>query len=423
MTVRRKLLARLGERGSLVRLFEVHRGGERRYVVQWGPRDAREQRSWPGTKVGRQEAEAFLKAYHATLQAAPVVAKPRLTLRELWDRYREAEFGALRPRTRQLYAEAWRRLELHFGLETVGEDLDVPAIVTFRRALDGLGLATATVHRTITCCRIVFRWAEASELMARNRWHLYRHKIAKELRTKPRAEYRADEFARIWLHYDPTKPQQWRPYVAIGLLGLYGNRQTELLAGLQWPSIVLEGPEARIEIPGQYVKTGEDLVLPMVPLARELLAVAAHWRAEEGYTGPHVLYSGQSPLQRARGNAPTRPHYTIQSLHAAIRRAERATGVPTIKYRAGHGFRRGVVGDVATETGDVALALQAVGDRDIRQAQAYRVRRLDQMRALFARRGEQITERTPQRATDVQPMAETTTAEPLGSAAISNEDN
>lgn len=413
---RGKRLATMGDRGELVRLFEEVRGDVKYHVVQWGQKHARRQESFAGTRAGRLEAEAFMRDFKRELDTADAPAPP-LTLRALWDAYRAAEFSHLRPNTRRLYTEAWRHLESHLSPAHVAQDIDVPTIAAFRAALDAR-LATATVKRTITVCRIVFRWAEVSEVLQRNKWHLYKHKVAKEARTAPRAEYRTDEFARIWLHFDPTKQHQWRPYVAIGLLGLYGNRQTELLAGLQWPNI----SDDEILIPGAYVKTGDDLHLPLVPLTRELLAVARSWREAEGYAGVHVLFPGQRIGQKVF-NGSKRPHYSIQSLTDAIHRAERHAGVPTILYRAGHGFRRGLVGDLADVTGDVALALQAVGDRDIRMAQHYRLRRLDKMRALFADRAQNLSEHRPKGATKVQSSPEKQNAAQDGAASNSQHGN
>lgn len=388
----RKRLATLGRRGALIRLFlETRPNGKgepvKRYVVQYGTR--REQESFPFTPAGKLEAEAFLKAYDAE-QQTPEQRAP-LTHRDLWTAYLAAEAEHLRPNTLRLYGDAWRSWEQHVNPRDVAQDTTIGQIHEFRAALDRSGKATATVKGTIRAVRIVFNWGERMELIDRNRWHLFVHKVAKEKRTKPRAEYRADEFLAIWKALDPTIAGQWRAWVAVGLLGIYGNRQNELL-NLQWSWVVGDV----VEIPAEYVKTGEDHRLTLFPLTRGLLDVAQRWAETDGYVGGYVLYPGQLAKQKKGTNAnPTKlPHYSIQSLTDAIHRAERRAGLEPVKWRAGHGFRRGLVGDLAEQTGDVQFALQAIGDRDVRMAMTYRTRRNDKVDAAVRERAGRITGRS-----------------------------
>ena len=400
----RKRLATFGERGALVRLYEEHRGGRKRLVVQWGARGARQQQAFPATKAGKQEAEAFVKAFVAEAQQASGTVVP-LTVRALWQAYLAAEADHLRPNTIRLYTTAWRTWEQFIGPDTHVEAITIQQIVDFRRALDSRSLATATVQDCIRNVRIVFNWGERMELVQKNRWHLFVYKVAKEKRTKTRAEYRADEFVKIWRALDPERRGQWRAWVAVGLLGLYGNRQHEIL-NLRWDWI---GDDA-ITIDPAFVKTGEERILRLFPQARRLLDIARRWRDAEGYAGPYVLFPGQTAAQRSAtdANVSAELHYSIQSLTDAIHRAEQRGGVATIPWRAGHGFRRGLMGDLADETGDVAFALQAIGDRDLRMAQHYRVRRDDRVDEAVRSRADRLlpSERPPKRATDVQPSPE-----------------
>jgi integrase len=111
------------------------------------------------------------------------------------------------------------------------------------------------VQDAIRNVRIVYNWGERNELIAVNKWHLFVYKVAKEKRTKPRAEYRSDEFLAIWKALNPEWRGQWRAWVAVGLLGIYGNRQNEIL-NLRWSWI--EGDAVRID--PSVVKTGEESV-------------------------------------------------------------------------------------------------------------------------------------------------------------------
>lgn len=369
----RKRLATLGERGSLVRMFLETRGSVKRYVVQWGSKAARQQESFPATKAGKAEADAFFKAFGEEAARAHSDEATPLTVRALWTAYLDAEAEHLRPNTRRLYSAAWRTWEQFIDPATIAQDITVQQIAEYRRTLDARGLATATVKDAIRNVRIVFNWGERMELISRNRWHLFIHKVSKEKRTKPRAEYRADEFLAIWKALDPESRGQWRAWVAVGLLGIYGNRQNEIL-NLQWDWITGDV----VRIPSAYVKTGEESTLTLFPLTRGVLQIARDWAEKEGYNSPYVLYPGQSAAQR-RGHASLQPHYSIQSLTDAIHRAEKRAGIEPIKWRAGHGFRRGLVGDLVDQTGDVTLALQAIGDRDLSMASIYRSRRNDRV--------------------------------------------
>lgn len=415
----RKRLATTGRRGQLVRLFERTSKGVKRYVVQWGAGQERHQESFAGTREGKAEAEAFYKAFRAEAEQGAVAPADPMTVRQLWTRFLEAEAATLRPNTRRLYAEAWRHWENFITPDAVAQDVTVSTIGRFRAALDSAGLATATVQRTITVCRVVYAWAERIELIERNRWHLYRHKIAKDRRTPQRAEFRRDEFLALWRAFDPALPGQWRAFVLTGLLGIYGSRQTELLAGLQWPNI---GEDVAV-IPGTYVKTGDEARLPLFPLTRALLAIARAWAEKDGYTGPQVFYPG-SRVGAGRANASQTPHYTIQSYTAALDDAHKRAGVPKIRYRAGHGFRRGIVGDLADASGDIHAALLAIGDRDVRMAQHYRVRRDDKTRQLLGDRLDGMGQGVPKElrsanesATGVQPNPLNERAAPDGTAA------
>lgn len=376
---KRPRLLVIGERGSLVRVFKDRR--RRRYVVQWGPKARRGQRSFPLTVQGRQEAEAFARAF-----TAATVARCGTTA-ELWDRFTAARFPVLRPNSRRLYAEAWRHWTDWFGAARAPESLAKAERGAFRQHLAAKGLGLTTQRGTIRVVRTVYNWAEDEELLETNRWRGFRFDIPTGTAPGPRAEYRAPEFLAIWRELDPAKAGQWRPWAVIGLLGIYGNRQHALLA-LRWDWVT----DDAIHIPAAVEKTGKAATLPLFPLTREILAVCRRWRDAAGADGPHVFFPGAARSRRA--------HYSIQSLTDALHRAERRAGVPTLPGRAGHGFRRMLVGDLADATGDLAFALQAIGD-SFAMAKHYRVKRDDRIRDLLAARiARMVPEGTPEGATE-----------------------
>ncbi|HET8771893.1 MAG TPA: hypothetical protein VFM71_12990 [Gemmatimonadaceae bacterium] len=387
----RKRLATAGERGELVRLFQIM-GRQGAYVVQWGPTGARRQRSWPATKAGKVESKAFFDAFVAEHKQA---AGDALMTRGMWLAYIDDVFPSLRPNSRRLYTEAWKHWELFYGAETDAAALTVAQCTGFRRALEERGFALTTARATIKNVRGVYNWAEKSERITVNKWHRFTFRVPKGMKPKPRAEYRADEFLRIWRALHPEQIGQWRAWCLVGLLGIYGNRQHAILAlDDAWEH------EDEIIIPASVEKTGEEAVLPLLPLTRRILAVARSWRAREGYTGTRVFFPGQRP---GRTHPSKQAHYSIQSLTDALHLAEKRAGVPHIPGRAGHGFRRGLVGDLADATGDVGLALQAIGD-SLAMAPHYRVRRNDRIRTLLSDRLARMGAETP-----AEPATETAT--------------
>jgi integrase len=265
---------------------------------------------------------------------------------------------------------------VQWGTATHAESLEAKQPGQFRAALEAKGWGLNTVRQTLRYVRGVYNWAERTERLTVNRWHRYIFKVPTGAKPAPRGEYRFEEFVRIWRELDPTKPHQWRAWAITGLLGIYGNRQHAILA-LQWAWDCGE----EIVIPASVEKTGKEAILPMFPLSRRILDVCREWATREGYTGDQVFYPAQAP-----GRIPSQSaHYTIQSYTDALHRAERRAGVPYLPGRAGHGFRRGLVGDLADETGDVSLALQAIGD-SMAMAPRYRVRRDDRIRSLLSDR-------------------------------------
>jgi integrase len=391
-----KRLATYGRRGALVRVLETERSGVRRYVVQWGSKADRQQRSFDGSRAGRAEALAFAEAFSAEAQRPAVMTEA--TTRQLWEAYTLAAWPTLRARSRALYAEQWRKWEQWFGRDRVASAFRLTDAHAFRAELERQGLATKTVHAIVTMVRMVYRFGEAHELVTNNRWHLYTFKVAKERRTQPRAEYREEEFIKIWAQLDPTNSGQWRAYCAIGLLGLYGMRENALLH-LAWPDV----GDTAFTLRAEWDKVGKQHVHTITPEAAAVFAIARAWRDRIDPAGVWVF-----PPARKGSRSAT---YTIQSLWSALQAAEQRAGVPKIRWRAGHGFRRGLVGDLLAGGADVELALKAIGDSDLRMAQHYAVRRNERIDAALAVRSARMGQN--EGATKGQPTPETTNATPL----------
>ena len=63
--------------------------------------------------------------------------------------------------------------------------------------------------------------------------------------------------------------------------------------------------------------------------------------------------------------------WTAQALWLALTKAERRGGVRHLPYRAMHGFRRAIAGDVLELARDLKLALDWIGDVDLGMARRY----------------------------------------------------
>ena len=90
-----------------------------------------------------------------------------------------------------------------------------------------------------------------------------------------------------------------------------------------------------------------------------------------------------SGLSRFSVSAQGRAQLHDSEASEGLRHAEETGSIPHQPQRAGHWFRRMVVGDLATTTGNVMLALRAVGDQDARMAKLCLKDRDDEMRRAF----------------------------------------
>lgn len=397
-----KRIATYGKRKALVRV-DVDTRPRGMIRVQWGSKAAREQQSFANTPAGKREALAFAEAFNAEMQKPePTKSAAPITTRALWEAYKLATWPTLRPRSKALYAEQWRKWELFWGKERAADEFRLTDAHAFRAALELAGLSTASLQAIVSMVRMVYRFGEAHELITKNRWHLYVLKVAKEKRTKPRAEYTFVEFAKIWREIDPTDAGQWRAYCITGLLGLYGPRQNALLH-LRWPDVTA----TQFTLQPEWDKLGETHVHMVTPESQAIFAIARAWADQMEPRSEWVF-----PAARKDSKSEV---YTIQSYWWSLMRAEERAKVQHIPWRGGHGFRRGFVGDLIDQGADIETALRAIGDKDVRMAKHYAVRRNSRIDAMIAARSATLqTPTTPegetQGVTKGQPHPETATA-------------
>ncbi len=364
MTIARKTMAMFGPARGRVRVF-VERGGEL-IRVQWYEQGRLRKRSWPNTPDGRAEAKAWAKGFAEARGRGTVRVPDRLTLRALWERYAEAEFPHLRLKTQTLYVGYWRKWELFLGREFIAEDARLEHLDQLRNALRRRAIAVGHVERAIRLVKTVYGWAERREHLVRNRLAGYRFKRAKDERDVPPAEYSVEERERLTAALSPHRADQWRPWVAMRIAGHQGARMNAILH-LQWADVDLEARSIVWRV--RWDKTGREWRQPLTEAAAGALGIAWVWRERDSYAGPWVFYSSHA-RKRAMGEDP-RAVYHPTALLRALGLAETRAGVTHRPYRGMHGFRRAVAGDVARATGNLKLAMEYIGDTDIRRSREY----------------------------------------------------
>lgn len=379
---KRHTLATFGRRPHTVRVF-VERGGLL-VRVQWREQGRLRTESKPNTPENRRALRSFAQGVAESLDA-PNRARPRLRTGELFGRYAEAEFPALRPRTRALNADAWRKWVLAVGETVIAEDLGPDSMATLRAELERDGLAVRTIARVIRGIKVVYNWAEEHELIQRNRVSRYRYKVAKDKRPAKVAEYRQEEFAPLVGQLSLTSSRSWRAGAVLRVCGYQGVRQNAVLHLVPED---LDFAGGRIHWRPEWDKLGRDWWQPMRAPTREVLVQALAWRERLGYTGRWLFWAPRN------GDKP----FSAQSLWWSLTRAEQRAGIPHLPYRAAHGLRRMLAGDVLALTGNLKTAGDAIGDRDLQVlADSYLVGREDEVRSAFDRLDERLT--TPETVT------------------------
>lgn len=379
MSPERKLLAAFGlaRHVGYVRVFR-ERVHERPLVrVQWREGGRLVTQSFPDSRKGIAEARAYAEATSERLTAAPMDAPTDgLTVRQLFDRYITAKVDAWRPRTLQNKRDRWKKFEHFVKRDAVAALVTRETLDSFKRVLLARGHSPHQVQAHLDAVTAVWRWAVDRDLIPPTKVTAYRPEFGRDvLATAPKmAEYSRQERAQLIAALDPRDSRQWRAWALTTLFAYTAVRQT---AGrsLTWADVDFEAGELHWR--GETDKMGTDRRQPMPAPVREALWVAYGWRTRDGYTGPFVFYAA-AKAARAR-EAP----YTYQAFNHALHAAEKRAGVATVKYRAAHGHRRGVAGDLYDATGSEHAAAEWLGDKSVKIVRdSYLLERKDRLRKL-----------------------------------------
>lgn len=396
----RKTVQSFGQkrRGDFVRvLFDAKRD---RYEVHYHDTDgAKRRRVFPGDKAGKAEASAFAEAFveeRRRLADGPARKPiPRTTVRQLWTAFTEAPaFSNLRPKSRINYAERFGKWERYIGKDAIADLTTLHDVDGFIQRAAVAGMAINQVRQCLNVARIVYNWGQTRKLVAVNELALHRWKRPKDAVVHEPEEYSDAEYVALLRVVSPQDTRTWRLWVALMLAGHHAQRANAVLH-LRWRDIDTE--DDRIIWPAEYQKSGDDLTQPLTWEAVAAFETARYWiRLPTGRAFTKMNHHqrltaeaiSRTPWVLPGQNDGSEP-YGYQALWRALRAAETRAGVEHRPYRALHGFRKMVAGNVADRTGDDRLAMEWIGDKDMKQARAYLRRRDERLqRAADAASGE-----------------------------------
>ncbi len=400
---------RLGRRGAMVRAFLE---GDLARVF-WTEAGRQRKESWPNTPAGRAEAKAYAEGVAERLSAKRPAEIPAITIRQMFEAYWLAESPGLRPKSHISYRGRWKQFEMFAGRNTLAHTVTPELLDEYRRALTHQGRAINQVRNLITSVKRVYRWAIFRDLITPNKIPAYKFKVKRGEKTIEMHEYRTEEAERILAQWDPRDARAWRPYVMTVLFAFSGPRASSAGA-LEWRDIDFDAGE--IHWRPELDKIGHDRRQPMPDPVREAMWIAYGWRLAIAYTGPYVFPGATAASRgevrtlkaweldpkhkRVSSSGKTRAvadkPWTYSAYIAALRIAEKAAGVPHIKYRGAHGWRRGAAGTVLELTGNVKDAMEWIGDKDLRQGQKYLLGRSDRMATVAGQLKEATSETGPE---------------------------
>lgn len=376
---KRKTIARYGSHGDSVRVYRDKTSGNTvvRYVDATG---AAHRKYFELNAEGEVEARVWAESYFNARHKTPEKEKPRLTLSELWKRFAAIEFEkpegeGLRAKTIIGYKQRWAKWQEFMGADAIVDDTTLEHVASFVVAARKSGIVLNQVHEVIKVARIVYNWGTAYDLINTNKLAVYRWRQPKDVEKIEPAEYSSEEFEALLRQFDPRRHDQWRAWVALMLFGHHGQRANATLH-LRWSDIDFEA--GVIRWPKRYQKQGKLLVHPITFPTLAALITAKQWREhnelgrsrpDKGVTShPAQLAKADWVLFATRDKA--RP-YSYTAFHYQLKRAEEKAEVPHLDYRAGHGFRRMAFGNIREATGDAMLAMEYIGDTDLKVMPAY----------------------------------------------------
>lgn len=383
----RSRLAEYGIRKSGARaiVVRVTQRGVTRTVVEWREGPRRLTQSFADTPEGRRLAKQYAQGVVDRL-GSQRVAKERLTLTQLFDRYVLAHTDAWREKTRVNEIRRWRYFAETVGPHTFADLITEDTMDEVRRSLRGLrsvrapkGIAPAQVAAILSNVKRVFAFAHKRKHVEHNAIAGYEIRKAKDERPMNVAEFPPEEAAQVIARFSATDSRRWRAWVVCTLAANQGTRVAAILKAHD-ADYDLTGTPRTVTWRAETDKLGRQRIQPLTRDAVHAVRVARVWRRRMGYTGKYLV-----PAVRQARRAQDLP-WTYSALHALVMEAEREAGVPHRPYRALHGFRRMAGGNVLDATGDINAVGEWLGDTDLRVLKrSYLKPRPDRLAAIAAK--------------------------------------
>lgn len=386
MTPKRKDIAEYGRaraRGH-VRVFKDVAHGNTVVRVQWRE-PGRKVATYEDTRQGIAEAKAFARGTHDRLLTPAQPAAPTLevlTVRDLFNRYFAAHEVDWRDKTKTNKRARWKKWEAFIVHDTLAHKVPREKMDEFKKVLLGRKHSANQVRAHLELVASVFRWAvETAGILEPTRIATYKIKFSRDAKRQvvEMGEYTRAEREQIIAALDPRNAKEWRAW-ALNTLFAYCAPRQNAARHLEWDDIALEQDAGRIHWRADLDKMGTDRWQPMPSQVVAAFWVAYGWRNYDEYPGRYVFYGVQ---RRTRGfNLRRKPRrsrkeesiagrdvreapYTYSALNRALRKAETRAGILHRDYRATHGHRRGVAGDIHEITGSEKKAAAYIGDKSI----------------------------------------------------------
>ena len=419
MSPKRKLLASYGKRGDQVRVKLDKRRA--RVEVYYRDLDRIEHRKvFADTTEGKSEAIAWAESFHTERarieneRKSPEKRAP-ITLRELWDRFvaSPAYTKDIRRATQINYRDRWKKWEAFMKPEAIVDTTSLDDVDRFRNACEAAGIAINSVRQILNVVRTIYNWGQSRKLVSTNEMAVFKWKTPKDAAVLEPGEYTTEEWEAMMLTFRPGTlmdgslhaAKNWRPWVMMMLIQHHAQR-ANAVRHLQWTDVDFEA--GLVTWRAAFQKQGKDVLQPITHGLMSALIVARFWaerhlvmrarRRVRVSDGPHRGQWIRDPELRDEridspwvlfGERKKTQAYSYSSWHYQFTKAESVAvlivdgierkGIPHQAFRAGHGGRRMVMGNVLAATGDLMTAMNYIGDTDLKQAKSYDRRRQERI--------------------------------------------
>lgn len=359
--MKRPILAIFGSKGH--RLAKVYRLGRNECLVECWVRGRLRRKTFTDPKAAKVYAKVW---YEQGLGHE----EPSLSLRELFDRY----IGTMKTQrnwrgsTILLREQERKRIEAVLTPDLPVARLSPAHLDTIWTVLTDQGMAPSQVQRRCQFLRHVAAWGHSRDYIPHAKlagWS------SPAVATTQVAEYTTDEVQKLLAHFR-HEPRGVRPYAALLLAQSHGFRANALLH-LRWEDIDGEV----ITLRAAHDKTKREWSRPLTIDGKLALETMRAYQRARGIETPWVFHGARNPMKP----------YTYGALWLQLGNAEEACGILHLPRRALHGLRRHAVNTARQVTGDAALGLMWVGDRDMSQAVSYVRTREDELNVIANRPG------------------------------------